>query len=328
MVNTLPDGLTMRPSSMDDLEIVYDLLHAYDLVQYGEEDFTLEDLRTSWTSPDFNFARDERLVFDQTGQLIANLHLGQQKHTKFFAYIHQRPGYGDQRIGSYLLDLAETWTRERLVLAEPDARITLSCWVASTDQGMQQLYERANFRDIRHHWRMEIEFSEVPVSPDWPKGITLRPFVSERDARAVFDVDNTVFQDHWGFVAHDFENWKHWEVERSDFDPSLWFVAYEGDQPVGISLCHDVDGRYGWVNTLGVLRPWRRSGLGLALLLHSFGEFYRRGRRRAGLGVDSQNLTGATRLYQRAGMYKARESITYEKELRSGIELSTQSLTV
>jgi ribosomal protein S18 acetylase RimI-like enzyme len=66
----------------------------------------------------------------------------------------------------------------------------------------------------------------------------------------------------------------------------------------------------------------------MALLQHSFGEFYRRGLRRAGLGVDSQNLTGAVRLYYRAGMHVARETITYEKELRAGVEMSTQTLVV
>ena len=34
------------------------------------------------------------------------------------------------------------------------------------------------------------------------------------------------------------------------------------------------------------------------LLLHAFGELYRRGSYTIGLGVDSQNLTGATRLYE------------------------------
>jgi hypothetical protein len=47
-----------------------------------------------------------------------------------------------------------------------------------------------------------------------------------------------------------------------------------------------------------------------------------------GLGVDSQNLTGATRLYERAGMHVALQHDTYEKELRPGVELSTQSIAV
>ena len=80
------------------------------------------------------------------------------------------------------------------------------------------------------------------------------------------------------------------------------------------------------MNSLSVLRPWRRKGLGLALLHHAFGEFYRRGYHKAALYVDAQNLTGATRLYERAGMHIVRQFDKYEKELRPGIELSVQSL--
>lgn len=82
----------------------------------------------------------------------------------------------------------------------------------------------------------------------------------------------------------------------------------------------------GWVDQLGVRRPWRRSGLGLALLHHTFGEFYRRGFTRVALGVDASSLTGATRLYERAGMYVARKYLTLEKELRPGVELGTQTV--
>jgi mycothiol synthase len=71
----------------------------------------------------------------------------------------------------------------------------------------------------------------------------------------------------------------------------------------------------GWIGAIGVLRPWRQRGLGLALLRHAFGEFYRRGQPRAGLGVDAQNPTGATRLYERAGMHVAYEAVAFKKEV-------------
>ena len=60
----------------------------------------------------------------------------------------------------------------------------------------------------------------------------------------------------------------------------------------------------------------------LALLHHSFGELYRRGKRKVGLEVDAQSLTGATRLYEKAGMRVDRQYDVYEKELRSGRDLS------
>ena len=83
----------------------------------------------------------------------------------------------------------------------------------------------------------------------------------------------------------------------------------------------------GWIGTLGVRRPWRKRGLGLALLRHAFNEFYRRGKHKVGLGVDAQNLTGALRLYESAGMHVDQASDRYEKELRPGTEISVQFLS-
>jgi ribosomal protein S18 acetylase RimI-like enzyme len=75
-----------------------------------------------------------------------------------------------------------------------------------------------------------------------------------------------------------------------------------------------------------VRRHWRKRGIGLALLLHAFGELYRRGQRKAGLGVDAENLTGALRLYESAGMHVHQASDLFEKEIRPGKEISVQSL--
>lgn len=97
----------------------------------------------------------------------------------------------------------------------------------------------------------------------------------------------------------------------------VWcLVAEDGGEIAGISVCRpEREGRpdMGWVGTLAVRKPWRRRGLGLALLLHSFRELRSRGRKRVGLGVDGENTTGAVRLYQRAGMRVARRRDTYER---------------
>jgi mycothiol synthase len=320
------EGLTMRPPTIEDLESAFDLSCAYDRVQYGEEDFTLDDLRTYWSLPAVNLAEDARLVFDQAGQLVGSVNMDQRFFAKFFVTLRIRPGYGDPRLGLALLELAETWARERMVQSDPEARVTLSAWLPSTDLEGFERYQQAGFSEIRRHWRMMIDLAEEPAAPVWPEGLALRPFVPERDTRAVFEMVDVAFRDHWGSLPHDFEDWKHLTVERADFDPSLWFIACEGEQVAGGALC--ANGAIGWVDTLGILRPWRRLGLGLAILQHAFGAFYSRGQRTVGLGVDSQNLTGAVQLYQRAGMHIARESISVEKELRAGVEISTQALEV
>jgi ribosomal protein S18 acetylase RimI-like enzyme len=83
---------------------------------------------------------------------------------------------------------------------------------------------------------------------------------------------------------------------------------------------------YGHISGLGVLRPYRRRGIGLALLHHAFGEYYRRGKQGVALGVDAGYLTGALRLYEKAGMQVHRQFDLYEKELRPGVEISVESL--
>ena len=66
---------------------------------------------------------------------------------------------------------------------------------------------------------------------------------------------------------------------------------------------------------LAVRPSSRRAGLGLALLGSGFAALWRRGHTRVGLEVDSENETGATRLYENAGMKVTRRYATYEKVL-------------
>jgi len=121
----------------------------------------------------------------------------------------------------------------------------------------------------------------------------------------------------------------HFMTRDEAYDPDLWFLAVDGEKIAGVSLCdksaHD-DPNSGYVRSLSVRRPWRRQGIALALLLHTFSEFYRRGTRKVALGVDAENLTGALHLYRKAGMHVHKQFDLYEKELRPGEEISTEHL--
>jgi mycothiol synthase len=102
------------------------------------------------------------------------------------------------------------------------------------------------------------------------------------------------------------------------YDPTLWFLLWDGDELAGFALDFPefgTDSGLGWVNWLGVRKPWRRRGLAEALLHRSFAELYARGKRRVGLGVDAQNVTGALRLYERVGMRAVRRYGVWQREL-------------
>ena len=76
-----------------------------------------------------------------------------------------------------------------------------------------------------------------------------------------------------------------------------------GQEIAATCLCHPYlaeDPDMAYVFALGVRPAWRRRGVALALLLHSFHEIYGYGRRRVALSVDAESPTGAARLYEKA----------------------------
>ena len=99
------------------------------------------------------------------------------------------------------------------------------------------------------------------------------------------------------------------------FDPALWCVVRAGDEIAAGTICTADTYGGGFVLALFTRRPWRRQGVGAALLRDAFGRFWERGERSVGLGVDAANDTGAFRLYERAGMTPALGWVIYEKPL-------------
>jgi mycothiol synthase len=190
--------------------------------------------------------------------------------------------------------------------APEEAQVVVQHFVRESDVAARALLQSRGHTHVRTHYWMAIEMHEPPPEPIWPEGIEVHTFREGEDEDAVFEAGEESFADIWGRP------------------PTLWFLARDSanDTPAAICLCKSV-GDAGYVGNLGVRRPSRRQGLGLALLHHAFGEFYRREIRDVMLSVDAQSLTGAPRLYSRAGMHVRRSYTLYRKVLREGQDLST-----
>jgi mycothiol synthase len=283
-----------------------------------------EELQRFWKSPEVALEKDAWIVETNDGKLVGyqefyNRHAHASLHGD--GYVH--PEFHSLGIGTAMLRALEARAREEMNLAASNLRVFIRNGMPTGDISARQLHETEGYRPIRFFWHMEIELDEPPRMPEWLAGIELRPFDLEHHNRAVFESHEEAFSDHWGHTPGTFEHWQHNMTSREDLDPTLWFIAWDGHEIAGYSLCRYRMG-IGWVGTLGVRRPWRKRGLGEALLLHSFGEFYKRGMKTVGLGVDAENPTGATRLYKKAGMHVAADYVTYEKELRPGREPEEQ----
>jgi mycothiol synthase len=320
---TLSAGLTLRPLRWTDVDAVAKLI--YDVCE-ADGDVTVattaEELESAWKSEGFDVEHDAFVMETQDGRIVGYeefSHPADVYHDlDADGYVH--PQFKGLGIGMAMLHAVEARAREEIKLAAPDLRVFIRNTIDNKDKAGHDLFKSEGYFPIRYHWRMEIQLQEAPAPVTFPNGIELRPFIKDKHAFAVWQADNEAFRDHWGSHDSIYEDWSRRRLERSEFDPSLWMIAWDGDQIAGFSLNRFRMG-IGWIGTLGVRRPWRKMGLGLALLQHSFGEFHKRGMTTIGLGVDASNPTGATRLYQRAGMYVASEFATYEKELRPGRSL-------
>ncbi|HTP09461.1 MAG TPA: GNAT family N-acetyltransferase [Anaerolineae bacterium] len=330
----LPEGYTLRGATLDDLPEAVEMFNACSQKLIGVNEVTLEGYRREWEIPILNLPDNVKVVIAPDGSLVGCQEVWNlfDPHTRINTWGRVHPNHQGRGIATALLRWAEDHARQAIPLAPTGARVALLNWINSLDTTAHAVMLRSGFDLIRHSYRMRIDFTEAPPASVWPDGITLRPFDPDRDLEAVAWADREAFRDHWGFTERPFDQdlkmFRHW-IGEPRFDPSLWFVAVHDHEVAGISLCDawtEDDPDQGWVGSLGVLRQYRKQGLGLALLRHSFGELYRRGRRAVGLGVDAYNLTGALRLYEKAGMRVYRKNNTYEKELRPGVELSTQSV--
>jgi ribosomal protein S18 acetylase RimI-like enzyme len=135
----------------------------------------------------------------------------------------------------------------------------------------------------------------------------------------VYEAFEEAQADEWGHQWLPFDKWHYYFIETEEqFDPALWFLAVDGDQVAGYVIARAErpgDSEEGHIRYVAVRRAWRKRGIALALLRHAFAEFYRRGKRKVGLGVDATSLTGADRLYERAGMRVYQETLIYKKVL-------------
>ncbi|MCA1899138.1 MAG: GNAT family N-acetyltransferase [Chloroflexi bacterium] len=317
---TLREDLKLRLTRWTDADAVAKLIYE---VCEADGDVTVattaEELKNAWKNEGFDIERDAFVVETQDGRIVGyeDFFHPQGIYHDFQADGYVHPQFKGLGVGRAMLQAVESRAREEMKLAAPDLRVFIRNTIDNKDRAGHDLFKSEGYFPVRYHWRMEVKLTAPPAPAAFPEGVELRPFIKDEHAVAVWRADNEAFRDHWGSRESSYEVWSHRKFGRSDFDPSLWMVAWDGEQVAGFSQNRFRMG-IGWIGSLGVRRPWRRRGLGLALLLHSFGEFYKRGATVIGLGVDSANPSGATRLYQRAGMYVASEFATYEKELRPG----------
>ena len=313
-----PSGYRLRRPTAAHAPVVAALKRAVEVARHGDSDVTPAQIAEEWALPRLELDKDSWLVETGSGDVVgyAMVWVADPPRT-FVAEQTVHPTHRGRGLSELLLELSESRAAHAAERSAGDAPANLGVWTHADDTERRALYERHGYHYARAFLRLEVDLIEAPTAPVWPQDIAVRAFRRHRDEAAVHAADEEAFRDHWRPDAMDLEEWRAFRFERPDLDLGLWWVAWDDTEVAGSLLAFETP-LGGYIDSLSVRRPWRGRGLGRALLLEAFAELRRRGLPRAYLGVDSENPTGAVRLYESAGMSPKRGAhLVFEKDLPS-----------
>ena len=299
----------LRPPRAEDAEQLVAAVNEFGRVK-DDDRISLADAETWLGTPSLDLEQDARVAVAD-GRVVGYGDVFDSSHEglAIWALLVANPAHGDA--WPPLVNFVEA---RAAALAAPGG--VLQTTAPEKALTLRNELESHGFAFYRFSLRMVAALDDELPEPEWPDGISVRVF-REEDARAVYEVHEETFSDLDNYSPLSYDDWRHWSF-REPFDPGLWFLALADGELQGIALCRpewNGDPGFGWLSVLGVCKPWRGRGLGLALLRHAFRELRARGKKQVGLGVDAENATGAVGLYERAGMEVARRRLCYRKPI-------------
>lgn len=237
------------------------------------------------------------------------------------AYLQGRvdPEYRGRGIGRELFG----WQveRGRSILEKLEAPIPRYLRAVEWDwiEESHRMYRRFGLEPVRYFTEMVKPLTALetlePVD-----GVDVIPYDRAYDEQAMAAL-NRSFADHWGSAPTDMASYLH-RLDGEGFAIDVSFLAITYGEVIGLSLnAHYPEDeellgrRDGWVESLGVIRPWRRKGVATALLKSSFNAFIDAGYTHSALGVDTESPTDALKLYTGLGFEPTHRSITSEMEI-------------
>ncbi|MGF1666028.1 MAG: GNAT family N-acetyltransferase [Acidimicrobiia bacterium] len=310
MIADLPTGYAARGyRGAIDHQAFADICNADSQANGVDEVLTAEDIKNQYDHLNNCDPATDVVVVEHSGTAVA----------------YGRTDWWDTDEGRRYLMLARTGAEHRPVLRSmiewlelriaaiaadhPEGAKEMETWAPIGDGShpFSEALRSANYRIVTYGAEMlRPDLRDIPGAP-LPDGLEIRP-VGPDDRRAIWEADKEAFRDHWGFSEPTEDDWQRF-VEEPHQDPSLWKVAFEGDQIVGQvrTFINEVenaefDRLRGWTENISTIRRWRKRGVARALICESLRQLRdEQGMTEAALGVHVENPTGAFALYEGLG---------------------------
>ena len=290
------------------------------------DDFTTTDeqFQSYYEHPsDFDSARDVAVI-ELDGRIVGYLRSGLRKELdglrvyEILPFLD--PAMSPSELLPVMLAVMEDHVRE-LAASDPPGDKVFQTFGGDSAPDREAIVLNAGYRAIRYGYSMvRPHLDDLPDAP-LPAGLEIRE-VQPDHLRPIWDAATEAFRDEWGFSEPTEEDYQRYLTDPVESDSSLWRIAWDGDEVAGQvrSYINPVEnqrfGRLrGYTESISVRRPWRRRGLARALIGASFPLLRARGMTEAALGVDTENVSGALRVYGGCGFRPVSRSATYRKAL-------------
>ena len=230
------------------------------------------------------------------------------------------PGPDRPAIVDGLLDVAEARSAAISATHDTDRPRVLDVFASGADADVIDAVGRRGYELVRRGFEMERPDLEAIPDVPLPPGLEVRPVLPEH-LRAIWEADAEAFRDHWGWVDDSEAGWERFRADPLA-DPTLWRVAWDGDEVAGqVRSYIDAEtnlrlGRLtGWTEYISVRRPWRRRGSPAPCSPTSLRALRDRGMTEAALSVDAGNESGALHLYESLGFVVRRTELIYHRPM-------------
>lgn len=320
----LPGLSFRRYRDESDFEKIVAVIQGCKQVDQMERSDTAQDIERYYRhAPNFDIAND-LLFVEMEGKVVGYFRViwyGEENgDTIYTHYGFLLPEWRGKGIGQAVLAYLQAHIRSIAASQTSEQPRYLQSYADELERDSTAFLLASGYQPIRHFYTMvRPNLENIPDLP-LPPGYEIRPVLDEH-IPTILEASKEAFRDHWGYSAAT-EPTLEEIIEDPDFDPSLWCVAWQGDQVAGMVLnyvtrAENLEYRRlrGYTENICVRRPYRKQGLARALIAASLGLLKERGMQDASLHVDTENLSGALRLYESAGFQPVRRHTTYRKPL-------------
>ena len=244
----------------------------------------------------------------------------QEGHILYFQFVCLVPEWREKGVRRAILLWNERRIREIAKGHPADVPKFFETWAQDVEKDWISIVTSEGYEPVRYFFNMvRPNLMNIPDLP-LPEGLEVRP-VKPKHYRPIWEVAKEAFRDEWNEPEWQEEWYNEW-LEEPTFDSTLWQIAWDGDEIAGMVQSYinkKENEKYsrerGYTENICVRRPWRKRGLAKALIARSFKIIKERGMTEAALGVDTENPSGALRLYKSMGFKVAKQFAAYRKPL-------------